>query len=535
MLADSLLVRRRPYVMFWWWTAVALAVWSPVRFAMDDLVASATGRERLWWAGCVREDGRAAGWRHTAEGIAGGLGAGLLLIAPVLLVILIVAVRRHGEDRPEAHVRAARAAVLVLAAAEALLLVRERVAPSALDPACVERFAPPDLGSAGIAFTWLVSAPAAVLIAAGAATLARPARALTATAAALVLPLAGVTVVEWLPELRHVLTGPELTAEGTPRYVLVGSSGPRRNWSDSGSELHVLDLATGKPVGQVDLPGEEYGEYTSAARAREPGEYIAAATVSVGGNDDEGGSEASEVFRITLDARGRPRVGEKVSPALAGAVTSLDVSPSGRVGYARVATNAVGTSFPFLGVVGRSPDWPSQGAHKVQWAGDRTLLSLSEGQWEGPVVNGGLKPERGWVPALDVERREITRHPLGAPPEAGLLARLPGGRTIVADARDGRPRLVVHDGPTAIGTLFVPARGRILSMALDRAGTHLLVGQDNQSDPNKHPTEWDHELHRVDLRPLAGVPTPPQSSFRDLNPPRRLVWHGMHPVATIAW
>lgn len=517
--------------MFWWWTAVALALRPDLSYVLSLYLRPAEPSMPPYLQ-CVDFDAPPpAEWRLFLQDLASELATGMSLASIGALVFLALTVRRFGPGRPEVHARAARWGFAVVTLPDLLSALMTALLPAQLDQECLARLDLPGEDYVSIALAWIVSANVAVLVAGAVGTRTRPGRALL---------VGGLQVVTSLPE-RH--TGPALTADGTPRHALLSSYGRNKPWSDGSSSLYVLDLTQGKTVDWVDLPADgRFAEYTAVARDREPGHYVVAASTPSSADFWSPRGRTSRIFQLTMDDRGRARLDEAISADLEGVVTALAVSPEGRLAYGRTVTDGQDAYSSFVGVLGSGREWPAETPNGLSWTNPTTLVlphaTRSDNRVERTAAGPRIRRGRDWKVTLDVGSGATGRFPIPRTVGGHVLLTLPDGRTVMADNYHEnprvRPKVVVYEGDTIMGSVYTASRGVIVSLTLDRTGEHLIVGQDNQNDPYDMPKD-DYELVRVGLRPLAGVPAPARSTRRDLRLPRQVVWRGAQPVVTLGW
>ncbi|GIH28375.1 hypothetical protein Aph01nite_66850 [Acrocarpospora phusangensis] len=497
--------------MFWWWAAVGLAAWPFLRVPLDDYLAPKT--RRFAYGFCGPMEPAYPDWQYAIGDVAEDMGVTLYLTAPLLLLMLALALREHG---PESHLRAARWAFVVVLLAEPLFRLEEVLTPSPLEE-CLGLRTDPDY--LALALEHALSAPVAILVAGAVAIRACPTWSLLAALVAVLVGFAAVPVVA--DRVSQIYLGPALTADGTHRYTLLSSYARMTNWSDGSSGLYVLDLAKGDIVDSVTLP-EKFGAYTAVAQGREPGHYLAAATSPRG--------RVSQIFRLTVDDKGAAMLREPVSPRLDGIVVALDVSPEGRVAYGRAVDKSDKYSY-FTGVLAPDEEWPSETPHGLAWTSPTTLV-LPYGTIGGGVMTPA-GPSPSWKNSLDVTNGEPGKFPLDSQTSGGIALMLPDGRFLMEDNTViGSPATIrVHQGVRAVATAFTAPNEKILSMSMDATGTALLVGLDNQTPYDEQPSDNDFQIVRLDLRPLLSSP----DARGDLRLPSQVVWRGPQPPAALAW
>ncbi|MEV5412621.1 hypothetical protein AB0K60_27780 [Thermopolyspora sp. NPDC052614] len=300
----------------------------------------------------------------------------------------------------------------------------------------------------GMILTWLLS-PAAMVLLAGITGAGNRPRLTDVRNTALAVAVVVAAVV--LPD---VLAGPPYSADGTPRYAVVG-------WGRS----YVIDLESGEALDLLPRATQTYVQYDLVVRDVEPGRYVAAISVPW--------SDRFRLYRLSVNADGQVTLGERLTPTLKGTVNGLAVSPEGRIAYGRLADGA-----EFAGTLER--EWPVNGYH-LQWLDARTLLLPDH---RGPVNT---------MATLDVDTgaiREVAAPATHEPSHATLP--LPGGRQLRALGWPTRT-LALYEGTRLIKNILTVDCGHIEALALAPTGRHVMVGLDREAD-------------EMDRSPIAGLP-----------------------------
>ncbi|GIH73456.1 hypothetical protein [Sphaerimonospora thailandensis] len=300
----------------------------------------------------------------------------------------------------------------------------------------------------------------------------------------------------------------------------------------------VVDLATGKTLEEIPSPDGGLIEYSTVARDREPGTYLAATVVRKGSADPRYGPRGakSRIYRLAMDEKGRMTVEHAVSELIEGVIRSIAVSPTGEIAYARSTADKADRYFSFAGILGTDREWPVDDPYRLFWQDESTLVfpSRAEPPW---TLGTNAKGEKfiaggGFLPTVNVRSGATGKLPVPPDLTSYGMVRLAGGRTIWAtEVEEGvhdTVSLILYEGPTAIGTVFSASKGKIVSMTLDATGRHVLVGHEimRATGPGMYDNAVDQKLIQIDLQRVAGLPTPTRSSRRHLDLPQKTVWQG---------
>ncbi|WP_143043762.1 hypothetical protein [Nonomuraea jiangxiensis] len=308
-----------------------------------------------------------------------------------------------------------------------------------------------------------------------------------------------------------------------------------------------MDLATGKILEEIPSPDGTLTEYATFARDTAPGTYLAVTVERPPGYDPRQSPRGakSTIHRLTMDAQGVVKVQGTASGEIEGVIRSLAVSPAGEIAYARTTADKKDNLLSFAGVLGTTSEWPVEDPYRLYWSDENTLVfpSRAEPPWTLRTKENGERfiAGGGFLPTREVRTGAAGKLPVPPDLTSYGMVQLPDRRMIWATASPDDSdimSLVLYDGPTSIGTVYQPPRGKIVSMTLDPTGSHLLVGHEIARSTGTGMDDFTHDqkLIRIDLRQATGLTTPATSTRRDLAFPQQVVWQGNDlALEEIAW